>query len=360
MQGLQTLSEESVPRYQRVAEALRQPIQSGALAPGDSLPSFPAMKAQYGISQFTLERAQTILEREQLIVRQRGKGVFVAGQAQRKITGVLGCIGAGLHAEHNPYWGRVLHGIRQGARRAGRQLLLVDHPEQWSLFEKVDGVLVSDTHAEITLGVLPPGMPGVALLVPRDDVTTVSADDFAGAQLVTEHLLELGHRRIAFLSLTDDAISSQRVKGYRAALQSAGVKPANAWVRERFLERNTKLTFEQQGFEAMKKWLAEDWASLGCTALIAHNDEFAVGAMRALAQANLRVPHDVSVAGFDGTDWCRYLTPSLTTVEIPLSEIGAKAVELLIGQIEGKDAIQTIQLAPRLLKRASTSACSRS
>jgi LacI family transcriptional regulator, galactose operon repressor len=110
----------------------------------------------------------------------------------------------------------------------------------------------------------------------------------------------------------------------------------------------------QQGCEDMHRLLARNESF---TALVAFNDIAAIGAMRALKEVGLRVPHDVSVIGFDDVDSAAYLNPSLTTVRQPLHEMGRLAAKTLLEKISRNDAApMTIRLEPELIVRESTAA----
>ena len=109
----------------------------------------------------------------------------------------------------------------------------------------------------------------------------------------------------------------------------------------------------------MKAWLSEsdDWSKIGCTALLCHNDDVAIGAMQALNAAGLKVPDDVSVVGFDGTEVGEYSSPQLTTIEVPLQQMGKVAIGLLQKQIEVDEVIVGHKVLPTQLRvRESTSA----
>jgi len=144
----------------------------------------------------------------------------------------------------------------------------------------------------------------------------------------------LGHKRIAFLQDSDlGSVSRQRLAGYRDALAETGIVTNESWVR--FLDEQDRLgSYRASAEVAMTQWLENDWRETGCTALVAHNDETAIGAIKALREHGLRVPRDVSVIGFDGTELSELSTPSLTTVKVPLKKIGAAAVQMLAEQME--------------------------
>src|SRR5690606_15367219 len=144
----------------------------------------------------------------------------------------------------------------------------------------------------------------VALVYAHPHLDSAVADDRVGMAQAMEHLRALGHRRIGFLTqeIVPDAISRQRLTAYGDALRSWGVEVQPTWIRCLHEPDKTGRTWEQTGYDDMRQWLAEDWSTLGCTALLAHNDGAAVGVVAALQDAGLRVPQDVSVVGFDGTE----------------------------------------------------------
>ena len=138
---------------------------------------------------------------------------------------------------------------------------------------------------------------------------------------------------------------------------TAGIVPDPAWVRPLRDPCDPMQEFEDLGRSAMGQWLAADWRALGCTALLAHNDETAVGVIEVLQDAGVQVPGEVSVVGFDGLDIADYFRPRLTTIEVPLEEIGAQGARLLLRHIrEGaatspaldQDGAGQLELACRL------------
>jgi len=161
-----------------------------------------------------------------------------------------------------------------------------------------------------------------------------------------DHLLGLGHRRIAIIAGRKGWVASEeRVNGYQAALAGAGVLATPALV----MRGNFEMA---DGHKAAHRLLALDEPP---TAIFASNDNMAVGALRAAAERNLRVPADLSVVGFDDSELARVVTPNLTTVRQPLEEMGRMAVSLLTRLIDGQ-SVETlrVELATRLVIRQST------
>jgi DNA-binding LacI/PurR family transcriptional regulator len=325
-----------IPKYYKLANLLRQQIQSGALPPGSRLPSVAQMQAQHGVSLSTVNQAHALLEKDGLIVREQGRGTFVAQQSLPRITRTLGFV-LHTHSLANFYMMDLLAGIHNEVTRQGLQLLWLGDEEVsgGKAFDNksVDAILMlCDPNEALALN-LPAHVPHVLLLRHSPDLTCVTADDFGGTKSATQHLLELGHCRIACLFHSDyDSISRQRLAGYRAALQEAGVPVDEKLLK--VLMDPTREGYRQSGERTMAAWLKEDWAELGCTAILAHNDQAAIGVMRVLSEQGIAVPEDVSVLGFDGTELSELSSPALTTVKVPLQEIGATAVKALVAQME--------------------------
>jgi DNA-binding LacI/PurR family transcriptional regulator len=178
------------------------------------------------------------------------------------------------------------------------------------------------------------------------DDRAVTATNWAGAKAATEHLLSLGHRRIAALLGPRDAPATQaRLAGHRAALTEAGL-PVDP-----DLVRHGDWQAEAAAFETERLLALSDPP----TAIFAGNDLQALGVYRALWQRNLRVPADMSVAGFDDLPYAELVTPALTTVRQPLLEMGRVATATLLRLIAGEpvDSIR-IELATPLIIRESS------
>jgi len=328
-------------KYVTLANLLSGQIEAGILKPGARLPSMADLKEIYGASQPTAERAYALLEKDGLIIRKPYKGVYVADLGQTRRQCVLGIsIPPSLHG--HTYYERIVRGIQSVAREEQLELLFL-HENSVVRWEKVDGVILAIQSRKVYESV-PQGMPLVSLMQPLRNGASVVSDDRAAIHALVEHLVLLGHRRIAFLTaglmrfkLADifypDITHRTRVDAYYEAMRAAGIEPETAWVRPLRDPREPMKRFEELGSDATLKWLAEDWRQLGCTAIMAHNDETAIGVIEELERAGLRVPQDVSVVGFDGLDIANYFRPRLTTVEVPLEEIGAQGARMLLEQV---------------------------
>lgn len=185
--------------------------------------------------------------------------------------------------------------------------------------------------------------------VPDDDVPSVGSTNWVGGLSATRHLLELGHRRIAVITGPSWALSSRaRLDGYRAALDAAAVPFDADLVREGTFEIADGVTHTNQLLE-----LADP-----PTAVFAFNDGMAIGVYHAVSLAGLRIPHDLSVVGFDDyTPLDQWLAPPLTTVRQPLADMGEAAARMLVDLSLGKPPrYRRLELATELIVRASTAA----
>ncbi|SOD97285.1 LacI family DNA-binding transcriptional regulator [Blastococcus haudaquaticus] len=182
--------------------------------------------------------------------------------------------------------------------------------------------------------------------MPGQDVPSVGATNWAGGLSATEHLVELGHRRIAVVGGPEDFLCSRaRIDGYRAALERAGIGVDPALVRHG--------NFHHEGGYDQARALLE--LPDPPTAIFAGSDEQAFGVMEAARQAGLSVPLDLSVVGFDDLPMARWSSPPLTTVRQPLADMGRMAGRILHQLIDGQPLdTQRVELATHLVPRAST------
>ncbi|MFE7169198.1 LacI family DNA-binding transcriptional regulator [Streptomyces sp. NPDC057616] len=184
------------------------------------------------------------------------------------------------------------------------------------------------------------------VLEPPQGVVSVGAANWQGGVTATEHLLSLGHERVAVIAGHQRKMcSSARVAGYRSALASAGVRHRPEYVRHAGFDESV----------AHRRMLDLLDLREPPTAVFVCSDHMALGVYQALAERGLRVPHDVSVVGFDDLPESRWLSPTLTTIRQPLSEMAATALHQLVRMMEGDRPESTrTELSTRLVERAST------
>jgi DNA-binding LacI/PurR family transcriptional regulator len=241
-----------------------------------------------------------------------------------------------------------------------RPELLEEYPRM--LVERaVDGFLLLNTPAEIDVPV-----PVVAISAHGSEagVTHIVLDHLQAAELALGHLYELGHRRIAFMRGPKSIPDSEfRWEGIEQAAQALGLE-LDASLVTRIDAGNGNGSWSEKtghhpmspeiGYLPMKQLLAR---TRDFTAVFCFNDIAAIGAIRALSEAGLRVPADVSVVGFDDIQSAAFCTPSLTTVRQPLNEMGKRGARILLERIanpEKTELVAEVVMEPELVVREST------
>ena len=258
----------------------------------------------------------------------------------------------------------IIAGIEPVASSRGYGLLLCsssENPEkEQSELEmlrsrQVDGIVLASAHGSGITGLLQQlTKQGTTLvMIDRDDHPSVKChrvltDDERVGHLATDHLLDLGRRAIAHIGGPAIAHAKRREKGWRDALRARGIKPADEWiVRGGFME--------SEGYQAMKRLLE---VRPKVDAVFAANDPSAIGAMKAIWEAGLRVPDDIAVVGVGDIALGDLLRVPLTTVGWSRTDQGRHAAELMLNSLdEDNDAEpQRIIIPPRLIARASSGA----
>ncbi|MFE5739375.1 LacI family DNA-binding transcriptional regulator [Streptomyces celluloflavus] len=180
---------------------------------------------------------------------------------------------------------------------------------------------------------------------PRGPLTTLAFDNRGGARLLTAHLIGLGHRRIGCVAgPTGRTTTGERLAGHHAALAAYGIEDTPRRTVHGAYDRAS-------GYDAAAELLRRE---AGLTAIVAANDTAALGVCAAVRDRGLRIPEDVSVAGFDDLPFSVDATPALTTVRLPLQEAGARAGRLAMGREEQPPG-GLATLRAELIVRASTS-----
>jgi len=252
----------------------------------------------------------------------------------------------------------VLSGIHQVIRPKGYHILVeavedVTAPDAYIGLVRsrhIDGLMVSGPRADDTqLPRIHAERFPVVLLgrLPNSDLCQVDVDNVRGARAAVEHLLALGHRRIAFISngpLVYTA-SRDRLRGYVAALTTAGVPHDESLVRYGNFSRAS-------GYAAMQSLLELPERP---TAVFVASDVVAFGALAALRDAGVHVPDEMAVIGFDDVPLADQVTPPLTSLHLPARELGQTAAEILLKLIAGEAITnRLVSLDTRLVIREST------
>lgn len=363
---------------ERLAETLADRIKRGEYASGMRLPTERAFAAEFQADRSTIRRALASLAERQLIVRETGHRPRVSGrpvgQGRRESDSVLQAL-AVLSPQTPQYPASpaiqlgALNVLRQ--RSAPYRLVIFDnnaetrsetfHRERQALeairAEGIQGVIIwhqggIDTVPDL-LRFQDSGIPSV--LVDRRDPLSLSdyvgIDNVEAAKEAVQHLLDIGHRRIAHLTMAGEIITVRdREQGYVEAMRSHGIDPAPEWI----YRMSNPTQIQPPVTRAVEHLLS---LAEPPTAIFAMNDILAHELISELEARGLRVPESISVMGFDDMDGYSPRPSPLTTVHQPFERMGQKAMELLLNRLAAPDiaprVFQHVLLATRLVIRSS-------
>jgi LacI family transcriptional regulator len=266
-------------------------------------------------------------------------------------------IGVVLPDLYGEFFSELVRGIDQVAREQGLHLLVSSyhgHPEEQAsalraMRGRVDGLLVMSPHVGHvdTLNESLAGMPAVLMNTQSNDVgrAALGIDNYGGACAMVRHLINAGHKRIAFIAGPESNFDAhERQRGYQDTL-AEGLPKAKPWVLPGDFS-------EAAGHRAGRELLG---AEPRPDAVFAANDMMALGCLFAFNQAGVRVPRDIALAGFDDIPLARFVVPTLTTVRVNIAELGGRAMRMLLNLEQGAGAAQPqMLLVPDLIVRESS------
>jgi len=326
------------------------------------MPSIKDVAAQAGVSTATVSRAMSQPDkvadktRERVLKAVKSCGYKMntsARQFRRQRTETVLVVVPDIG---NPFFSNIIKGIETCAAQHNYRVVLgetgtgASEAQSYAGYmhqQHADGaILLSAEGAEnyITHSSDTPVVMACEYL-PKFPCPTVRIDNARAAQDATSHLLELGHRRIAFINgPTPSPLSKDRLKGYRRALKSAEIA----------IEKELIVVGDyspESGYRCTRQLLA---MATPPTAIFTSSDPMAIGAMRAAGECGQKIPRDLSLVGFDDIRFAEFTTPSLTTIHQPREQIGSTAMEQLLQLLQGKKPRQDSLLAHELKVREST------
>jgi DNA-binding LacI/PurR family transcriptional regulator len=305
-----------------------------------------------GSSRVSAERREAVLKAvEELSYRPNA----VAQSLVQKRSFIIGVVLSDLH---NPYFVEIVDGIEEaaigahyralfntGSRLAGQESVAVETLLQL----RTDGLILAGTvlrAREIQAAARTAPLVMVARPSRWATVDSVTNDDRAGAELAVDHLVGLGHRRIAHIDGGQGAGAASRRNGYAEAMRRHGLSSMARIAPGMFTEEG--------GAEGVDRLLQSGSAP---TAIFASNDLAAVGALYALERHGLGVPADVSLVGYDNTSLAAIGHVNLTTLDQPRRQMGATAVQLLVERLDQRRSrARHIVIQPHLVVRGTTAA----
>lgn len=355
------------PKYLQLKTQILSWITGGRFRPGDKLPSENELADQFGLSRQTVRQSIGALVQEGWLAREQGKGTFVSKlPSERRTNADNRTIGIITTYISDYIFPSIVRGVESALKERGYRLLLSSTDNRKDrereslesmLGHGVCGLIVEPTKSaegnpnfDNYMALEDHGIPLIMINehYPDLECPSIRMDDEAGGYLAADHLLELGHTRIAGFFKTDDLQGVRRMKGFMRAFRERGVAAdQNLIVRYATEDKDGK---PQQSLREMLK------TGHPPTALVCYNDQLAVGLLDVIRELELRVPEDLSIVGYDDSFLATASEIKLTTIEHPKSALGELAAQWLIDRLEtGDDSSGGDKLyAPKLIVRQST------
>lgn len=272
--------------------------------------------------------------------------------ARSMITGRTNTVGLAILDIRNPHFTGIVKGANRIALERDYNLIIVDTEESQSrerplleaLSRRVDGLIVSSRTPEASIDwMLKIGKPVVFFgRLAKLQLPSVGSDGYRAAYMIAQHLLSLGHRRLAYLGFSASRWDGERIGGIRDCIgrQAVTLRIVDA-------DHPTASEGERMCSSLLLAPNPPD-------AVICYNDMLAIGLLSEAHKLGLRVPQDVSITGFDNIPFGQYLSPPLTTVDMQSERMGEEAMRRLLDAIAGHPDNEFFVLEPRLMLRGST------
>lgn len=337
------------PKYQSIADSLRQEIENGQYSTRQLLPTEQLLCQRFQISRQTVRRALSLLEDEGLITRRQGSGSRLREHSEPEA--LLNCSIAVVTTYISDYiFPSILRGMETVLAANSSAPLLFATQNQLSVERKVlqtlltmkelDGVLVEGTKTALPN----PNLDLYQKLIDRGvrlvfihgsypqlaDVPAILVDDYSGGRMLTEYLHRRGHQNIAGIFKVDDMQGMLRYAGYAEALRDLGLPFEDEHVRWYNTEQRRAFLSEAfvdsvlEGFQ-------------GCSAVVCYNDEVAIRVVSRLQKRGVRVPEDMAVVSFDNSQYSDLAPVHLTSLSHGSRNLGELAANLMLRLLRGEE-----------------------
>lgn len=349
----------------KLVEDLKRQIMSGEIRPGDKISSENVLAKEYDISRQTVRKAIDILRNEGFLYAEHGRGTFCSDMIKQEgNSGNIAVVMTYLSDYIFPY---IIRGIDEVLEKEEYSILLksthnyrkVEAKCLEELVKKnIDGLIIEPSKSQIAFknhdifSMLEryrvPFVFVQGVYHGMEDKPYVLLDDEKGGYLITKHLIELGHKRIVGVFKADDRQGQNRHSGYVRALQEAGI----------WYDPSLVVWFHTEDMQSLPQEMIQEIVSKEqIDAVVSYNDRIAIQIINALEEVGVKIPEDISVTGFDDSEFAKNLKVPLTTIKHPQRKIGEAAAELLIKLMKGyavEDDKLHIMMEPELVIRDST------
>ncbi len=324
--------EEQVPKHIQLREILRGKIVNEHKH-GERLDSEPQLMKKYNISNTTVQKAISTLVQEGLITRIQGKGTFVNRLSTLNRCNIV--IPKDAFHEHSYYFD-VIRGIEIVTSEAKIDVAIQTYSAEISGFslEKFVKRLMSNPSSGMVI-IPPPDCNEIVSLLKYNrpfvvignypqypEIYTIGIDTYNGAFQMAEYLIKKGHKKIALVGGLYGKSNSETdfLRGYKEAFTSHNIPVRGDWIME-------SKWLEEEGYRLTKILLQSKERP---TAIFAGDDTIAVGVIKALTEASIKIPDEIVVVGFNDLDLATIVSPNLTTMRVPRLDIGKAACGMLL------------------------------
>ncbi|MCG8569319.1 MAG: GntR family transcriptional regulator [Spirochaetes bacterium] len=360
------------PLYQTIIDHLKEDISLGKIRQGDQIPTEKELSLKYNVSRITVIRAIKELEYSGVVERIKGKGTFIkkeitsltdfiqSDKEHLKIISIIMPINSDTSLE-------LISGIEEACQANGYALSIHNSvhnsfEEERILYEldkkKIEGILLYPYYQNENIGIISSLLIQKIPLVFIDRringvrLPCIGSDNYQGCRNITNYLFGLGHKNIAFVSLSERYVETEedRLSGYCQAHIDNEIEINKAYIYTRYGSKVNDLN--NQAEIALESLLS---LSEPPTAIVSVCDVVALGLINKAKKRGLSIPDDLSIVGFDDILFAEHSDPPLTTVKQPRREIGKAAIKVLFDMKKGKmkSVPQNIHLETELVIRES-------
>lgn len=349
-------------KYMELVYWIENQITAKTFLPGQKLHSENELKNMFGVSRQTVRHAISVLEKDGLLIRKQGSGTYIADKKpvnleNRTIISVVTTYVDGY------IFPKTIQGIENVLSENGYYIQIAFTNNQNSREKMIlEDILSRDEVAGVIMETTKSGIPNPNLSLYRElqkkgipmifinsfypllPIPHVSLNDTMAGRKVTEHLLEMGHRKIGGIFKLDDGQGHMRYAGYMVAMQNIGLEIDDTcivWIDTedmKFLEKEKSVLLNRLG---------------GCTAVVCYNDQVAFDLIEIFKEEGIMVPEDISIVGIDDSDLAVLGDVAITSIPHPMDKLGEKAANNLLKMIENSSFNGTYEFDAEIVCRNS-------
>lgn len=351
-------------KYEKVKENIRHLIESGEYQINDKLPTESELMKTYNVSRYTIRRAAGELENEHYIYKIQGGGMYVDDWKRQKNKKIVNTKMIGIVTTHlaDYIFPRIISGMDRVLSDNGYSLILSNthnNPEQERkalqrmIDNQVSGIIIEPTQSalpnpnlDIYKKIQENNIPALLINAHNSniDFPFLEVDDIKAEQEMTNHLIDMGHKKILGMFQVDDMQGVNRLKGFLNAYMQ---HPDISYLSETIMYQSA-----QDMSPIFKKAVQNLENDDGPTAVVCYNDALAIQMMDIIRSIDLKIPEDISIVGFDDYILSHYISPKLATIEHPKERMGIDAAQMIIKMING-EKVESKQYNLRLLYNES-------